>query len=152
LEGFPNWLPLSNILEIPDAPTPPATPIRQGGSRTRNRIGSGRTKAAPVPSHAPSSRLADKIRVATHLEMIRKNTCYGALRSIINICYAILILGVVVTAGSGVFSMYQKEYSVGFAAIAASIISWILCTAARQAAFLLVDIADTLIFDHSKNV
>jgi hypothetical protein len=112
-------------------------------------------RQAPAQSHYPhhptSSRLPDKIRVATHLEMIRSNTCYGALRSIINICYAILILGVIVTVVGGALALYNKEYATGFAAIAASIISWVLSTAARQAAFLLVDIADTLLFDHSKN-
>jgi hypothetical protein len=152
LEGFPNWLPLSDILEIPNAPQPPSEPIYKTVTKPAVVTAPMTQRHVPVQQHHPtSSRLPDKIRVGTHLEMIRTNTCYGALRSIINICYAILILGGVVFAAGGVVLMYQQDYSAGFTGIAASIILWILSTAARQAAFLLVDIADTLIFDHSKN-
>lgn len=91
-----------------------------------------------------------------YLELVRKNSCYGILRSVINLTFWLCSFVVVIIAlryfinstwnMSTSYAPFIFIGSMGGAAVGVFILF-----ACRQSAFLLIDIADTLLREHLRN-
>ena len=107
----------------------------------------------PIPRETqakPSAPTTEtRSRVASHLTFIRANSSYGALRSIIEVCFVLSLLGALGFMIAGWAA--DKGGGAWFPPTAIGILSIVLLIAARQSAFLLIDIADTLLHEHSKS-
>lgn len=109
----------------------------------------------PKPERkVPESVMQQPKPIENHLAYIRENSCYKVLRGLINICF---VLALIVIGLSIVFTWLFYLLSEGslnliqiIAATCLTILSSVLLIAARQCAFLLIDIADTLLHEHSK--
>lgn len=100
-----------------------------------------------------------KERVAAHLASIRANSSYRLLRGAISISFALALAAVVVAIIWLAIIAFSERISGGpqdFTAIQLiegglmGAVAIILCFVCRQSAFLLIDIADTLLHEHSK--
>lgn len=129
-EDSSDWKPLHQIARLKH-PTPQKPQAKE-------------TMAPVALTPSTGADAATRKRVSGHLSFIRANTCYGALRNMIEIC-----------AGAGVVAVGLYSIALGWdrrSLIPAVGFLWLLpVLAARQAAFLLVDIADTLLIEHSTN-
>jgi hypothetical protein len=113
-------------------------------------------KQASVPI-APAAVAQDSTRqrVRGYLALVRANSCYPALRGLIEVCFGLSIVCVV----GGVLMFWYGDVIVGggfsaartIALLGIAVLLVVGLVAARQSAFLLIDIADTLLHEHSKN-
>lgn len=120
---------------------------------------------APPPVAAPVVPVTVTIRSARdYLSKLRQNTCYGMLRGIINLIFFFGIVAIII-ADVGSYNYWQLV-ATAFAPAGASptivttiaivllifatLISISILVALRQAAFLLIDIADSLINQGSR--
>ncbi|MEI6074658.1 MAG: hypothetical protein WCS94_03735 [Verrucomicrobiota bacterium] len=78
------------------------------------------------------------------IEEVRSRSCYGALRTLINILSVLSIILIII---SGLGLVIAGDWVFLYEVIIGAIIitGWFLVIAGRQAVFLLIDIADTLI-------
>ena len=102
-------------------------------------------KAATPQRQAQAEEPKTASAVHAHLAHIRKNSCYGVLRFIIEITFGLSLIGTIIfffvtliqtSEGNGVATL-----SIAFAGVLA--VTFLV--AARQSALLLIDIADTLL-------
>lgn len=123
-----DWVPLGSIVELPSE-SADATLVEP-------------TLAVPV---GPTRE-----DVKDYLGHIRENSCYGVLRGIIELFAALIMVAAVLAIGVGIFHLVQKQIAMGLYEIGSGIVSLILIIGLRQSALLLIDIADTLLHEHSK--
>lgn len=123
-----DWVPLGTIAEVPAPP--------------------GEAVAANPEVVLPVQTKRD---VKEYLEHIRDNSCYGVLRSIIEVFAALAIVASILAIGVGVFHFVRKEFPMSYYWLGAGIGGFILIIGLRQWFLLLIDIADTLLHEHSKN-
>jgi hypothetical protein len=125
-EDSNDWVPLGSIMEVPNS------------------------SAAP-DLNPPISVKMNKPSVKDHLRYIRENSCYQVLRSIIEICIALVILAAAIGGlGGGALLLRDGKTEAGLIQIAAGIGILILAIGLRQSALLLIDVADSLLHEHSK--
>jgi len=109
--------------------------------------------AMPIPKpKAPPKQPAPKNPALERLKWVRQCTCYGWLRDLINIFFWLSIIGAVVTCFDIAFQPVIIGGDFIIAIICggiASAICVILLVCTRQASFILIDIADTLLIDHA---
>jgi rRNA maturation protein Nop10 len=89
-----------------------------------------------------------------HLKLIRSESCYPHLRTIINVCFALLVIGVCIYAVIILwiplsFGNWSAAALTICGVVVGSIIAVIVLIALRQSALLLIDIADTLLNEHA---
>ena len=147
IEGESEWLPLSEILKaiaarpMPGVVEKPSHPIPKKPPTSQ--------KPNIPPKRTIPQQFTSEIE---HLWAIRQRTCYPALRFVVNFAF-ILSLAICVfflftiaggESGSGAFT---KSVMDRLAMMVWPIFGVLVCIASRQAALLLIDIADTLIFD-----
>jgi hypothetical protein len=115
------------------------------------------TAAQAKAAHAIKAALESKAtaRVRSYLTFIRSNSAYRTLRSVINVFWAILTFLAVAFLISFIVVFLTRDLEVSgvlplLGAAAYCVGSIVLLIALRQSAFLLIDIADTLIHEHSK--
>jgi hypothetical protein len=110
-----------------------------------------------APSQIPKPGLlkhGESVGVKAYLNHIRENSNYLVLRGVINTAFALLMLGVVVGALLSSISEFGIGGKPGIAIVASVVLGVFACiiiAAAWQSALLLVDVADTLIHEHSKS-
>ena len=96
-----------------------------------------------------------RTRVRSHLTTIRSHSCYPSLRILINVCFWILLVAISVVSFMSVvasFSFDQEYQTQGIFVWVMVVIPLIFAlSVVREAALLLIDIADTLLFEHSKD-
>ena len=108
--------------------------------------------AMPLPV-APDSIIRHRVR--NHLALVRANTCYRVLRGLIDVVFglAVFLVGGCLLEYLGIMSREHDEnwilYTVGWSI--SGILVIVILIAARQSALLLIDIADTLLYEHSKD-
>jgi hypothetical protein len=105
------------------------------------------TMASAAPTTTAGANNSSRKCVTAYLSFIRANTCYGVLRTIIEISFVfslIAALGYTLVAGIGSLG------GNGILAAFTGLLVIFLLVAARQSALLLIDIADTLLHEHSK--
>lgn len=86
--------------------------------------------------------------VKEYLKKLRENSCYGALRTLIDVSFLLCAIGcllagvglIVVSARTGSGILTESLF-----AVPATLLSIVLLIAFRQAAFVAIDIADALI-------
>jgi hypothetical protein len=148
------WKPLRQIasIQIDAANASPLTP-----SETETSMAS-----AAVPPTVQTVSAGDRNHsedvgelMADHLSMIRKHTRYPTLRKVIEIssfiCFFLIIIGMISLlmksqGGSAGFILFLMVCLVGLGAFLS-----FLVIAARESAFLFIDIGDSLLHEHSKN-
>ena len=80
------------------------------------------------------------------LEMTRSRTCYSALRDMISLFSIFSIIAIVLLAGFSVMAGVQNSSGTSvIIGIAVGVLGCFVTIATKQASFLLIDIADTLI-------
>jgi hypothetical protein len=121
-----DWVSLGTIVDLPQPP--------------------GET-ALVIPETLPMPTKRD---VKEYLEHIRDNSCYGVLRSIIEVFTAVAIVAALFAIGIGIFHLVGRETEMGLYCLGYGIGGFILIIGIRQSALLLIDIADTLLHEHSK--
>jgi hypothetical protein len=90
-----------------------------------------------------------------HLKFIRDNSCYGTLRSIINVCAGIAgTIAVLICMGGASESIAASadrliKLLIIFGALAGIGLSIVVIIGVRQLSFLLIDIADMLLHRHT---
>jgi hypothetical protein len=127
-EDSHDWVPLGTLVEFPPEPA---------GN-------------AAMELGLPVSPALSKRDVKDYLDHIRDNSCYGVLRSIIEVCAALAIVAAILAIGTGVFHLINREMALGLYCVGAGVGGLILVIGIRQSAFLLIDIADTLLHEHSR--
>ena len=132
-ESCADWKPLQQIARL-KLPTPQKSATAQ-----------------PTPSSSQPKITQEQKRVETHLATIRKHTCYGVLRSIIEISFVVSLIAVGLALVSGIESLGNNRAGMRIAFLFGAALAAILLVAARQSALLLIDIADTLLHEHSKD-
>ncbi len=97
-------------------------------------------------------------RVRLYLTFIRSNSPYKTLRSVIDVFWGILTMCAFVFLLGAVAFYFNTKDRTGdadllslVAEVVSGVGSIILIMAARQAALVLIDIADTLLREHSKD-
>jgi hypothetical protein len=123
-----DWVALGTIIELPSTAVIP---------------GPDKPEAAPPPARPRKD-------VKEYLEHVRENSCYGVLRSIIEVVTALTVVAAVFAIAGGVFYLIKREMAFGLYGVGTGVGSIILIIGARQGALLLIDIADTLLHHHSK--
>ena len=102
--------------------------------------------AAPQPQQRARILLTEE----QHLADIRSRSCYKALRLVINVSagviFAAIIAFILYVATRETERLQPKLIGIGYA-----LVLLIVTIAGRQSALLLVDIADTLLFEHNRN-
>lgn len=98
-----------------------------------------------------------KSKTDVHLEFIRENSCYKMLRLMINISFG-LILAADALAAIGYFSVNTSHDDATAIMVAKLVgiigllsISILLILSIRQSCLVAIDIADTLLHEHSKD-
>jgi hypothetical protein len=93
-------------------------------------------------------------RVKTHLELIRSNSAYPAIRFIINVCVLFSIISTLFLTPT----VWAKAKGLELAAWQAPVVTVMLegmaiaaAFAVQQSIFSVIDIADTLLHEHSKS-
>lgn len=143
-EGSTAWKPLASVLQAGPVARPPA-PVAM---------------PQPQPAHAAprQGRKPDLYPEELHLADIRARSCYKSLRVLLNVLAGLAILGSIAfvvyllaseTLGADLPSSEKNRIRV-FVGIS-MVIELALIVATRQLMFVLIDIADTLLFEHSKN-
>lgn len=97
-------------------------------------------------------------KISSQLEYIRQNTSYRVLRKVINvtsglaIAAEVLVAAILIVGDMSASSGENSSPSIGpdLITAAAAALAVVLTIAAWQSALLLVDIADTLLIEHSK--
>lgn len=111
----------------------------------------------PAPAAVPSAGGGDRQQVRAHLASVRANSCYPVLRSLIEVCFVLalicVVLGCIGAVRGSLAEVQDKAIAIlcTVAAIVAGILLALALVAVRQSAFLLIDIADTLLYDHAKS-
>lgn len=123
------------------------------------RGGARATDAAVLQKHereaaAPEAAAChDEQTPKDFLQAVRAQTCYQALRGLIDVCSVFAVLITIIAGisflGSG---MSDSDGSIAVSLVGAAItaICCVLIVAARQSSLLLIDIADTLIEQNRK--
>jgi hypothetical protein len=88
--------------------------------------------------------------VKEYLKTLRANSCYAALRTIINVSFGLCVIGCLL-AGVGTIVSEPTLTTEQMVAIPATLLAILLLVAARQAVFVVIDIADALIHEANKN-
>jgi len=158
-EGSEDWKPLSTFVRPTPKPTgaaPAAKPAQRAATTTTPKSAatpstedSFEWKRREIQAKSSAPTTGTRSRVASHLTFIRANSSYGALRSIIEVCFVLSLLGALGFMIAGWAA--DKGGGAWFPPTAIGILSIVLLIAARQSAFLLIDIADTLLHEHSKS-
>jgi hypothetical protein len=88
-----------------------------------------------------------------HIKVLRQDTCYGALRTVITIGFGIayLFLGLGIVGGLIVGFVTPGKLAAMFIAITVYAVLVVLTMAAHQAVLLLIDIADAVIYSSAKS-
>lgn len=123
-----DWVPLGTIIEFVPEPG----------------------EAAVVTSDSSEPVAAPKWNVKDYLAYIRDNSCYGVLRSIIEVCTALALIAAIFSIIGGALFLIKQEIASGLYAVGSGVAGLIVIAGIRQAALLLIDIADTLLHHHSK--
>ena len=142
-EDSADWKPLADIATL-------NPPKKQRAAPQAPHFLPPSPSPSPLPTVTATTQSLNPLKA--YLAYIRKNTCYGVLRSIIEISFAlslIAVIGYVLVAGIASLAVEHGGY--GILALFSGVLGVILLIAARQSALLLIDIADTLIHEHSKN-
>ncbi len=136
-----------NTIEFNAEAAGQTTPCPHCGKETLLRL-----PAPPQLTHTPAKPVGNP--VLAHLKFIRKNTSYRELRSFIRVCFRLLVASV------GLYACFSwLETTVGggtdgaggaLATTMLGLIAIAILVAARQSAFVVLDIADTLLHQHSK--
>jgi hypothetical protein len=113
-------------------------------------------KAASAKGSALSPGVTAGVR--SYLTFLRNHSAYGALRLVINICWALLTTCAVAALLFGTIGVCISGNDVGLggvglaigAIVLLSVGAIVLLIAVRQSVMLLIDIADTLLLEHSK--
>jgi hypothetical protein len=145
-DGEYRWMTVGALLNPPAArdeagyPKPPPFP-------------SGPAAAVP-PLVAVAEAPVATVPPREYVRFVRGTTCYGFLRGAVDFVFAMLILGTVAGAVAGIALPYLKNGRIEpISAIGTAIgfvVSVVLWIAARNAAQMLIDIADTLVHDHAR--
>jgi hypothetical protein len=136
-EGTEEWKSLSEIL-------------RRFQSIQRFQTKQQQEMRQPHAAPQPRQRARIFLTEEQHLADIRSRSCYKMLRSVINISAGVVFAAIIIfilyvaTRDSERFlpKLILMGYGLGLI---------VLTIAARQSALLLVDIADTLLFEHNRN-
>ena len=130
-EDTHDWVSLGSIVELP------STPIADG---------------VADPDSAPAIALP-KWDVKDYLGYLRENSCYGVLRGIIEVFAALVIVAAVFAMIGGILFLTkpEREIAAGLYQLGAGIGALILIIGLRQASLLMIDMADTLLYNHSKD-
>lgn len=142
-DGSNQWVPLAAVLGLPAAPpedapaAPPALP---------NPPASVSVPGAPATFVLPPRE---------YLRQVRASSCYGVLRGVIDIAFVLLLIGAVLgligaITGSFVGLARGNEAVMIGGGIASFCITLVLLITLRQAAQLVIDIADTLLNHHAR--
>jgi hypothetical protein len=99
---------------------------------------------AQAPRASRGTFSAERKRVTRHLRRVRDNTCYGALRMLIDISFIITLLIFIGIAG---FMLVSRNSFVLALYPGGGVV---LAIASRQFLLLFVDMADTLLQRHAK--
>ena len=129
LEGSEDWRPLSALVR----PTPKAV------------TSVPKAKRAQSATSPPTPKQTSPRGAATHLRFIRDKTCYEGLRFWIDGLLALSVIGAIILIVSGVGNGNDHRLAVAGVVLAA------LAVPSRHYALLLIDIADTLLNEHSKD-
>jgi len=113
---------------------------------------------SPPPKELPELKTKQVSAAQMHLELIRDNSCYKQLRQVIDVVYIIgfvaAIIGLLIGVLNGRATILNGDGG-GWIDVLLSIVSAIgaiiFLVAGRQAALLAVDIADTLLHEHSQS-
>lgn len=151
IEGGSEWQPLSAILKaiaarpMPGVVEKPSHPIPQKPPTSQ--------KPNIPPKRTIPQQFTSEIE---HLAAIRKTTCYPALRFVVNIAFVlslgICVLSIYIIASTNPISVHGSGTSFRLEQLMMMVwplFGMLVCIASRQAALLVIDIADTLIFDSS---
>lgn len=106
----------------------------------------GAKSGASVAETFPESKVAERLPTATpseYLREIRRHSCYRMLRAVVNLSFALMVISII--AGAIVTHEGRMLY-----AITGAILALVLLLAAREAALLIIDIADALLHRHSR--
>jgi len=110
-------------------------------------------KSAPVPQSPPKTA---QNQAREYLESIRKDSCYGVLRLIINVC-TVFAIAMSVVCGLGYIvenTGHGNENIVtslsALAALFGAGLAILAIIGLRQSAFLLIDIADAILTQNAK--
>ncbi len=99
--------------------------------------------SASSGTHAPSKEENTNLTI---LHGVRSNTCYSALRSMIDLFTVLAIILVILAAGTYVVLGIKMQSTVAaFIGLVAGILGALVVIASKQASLLLVDIADLLV-------
>lgn len=122
------------------------------------------SQASPASPNNPPQKTAIAIantqtqkRVQNYLAFIRANSSYKVLRLIVEVAFLLLLVVGFIAAALFIIGFFQDEYlnryrSAGqlFEGLGIAVLAGVLIFAARQSALLLIDIADTLLMENSK--
>lgn len=135
----------NNEIEVEEAQNGQSVGCPWCASDTTIRI-APRIKAPPFPQiNKPTSATWE------YLQIVRSNTCYKALRSVLALAFAVLyIAGGLCVAGGLVGGIVDQNLLVGVLAAVASVVALVVVAALHQAVLLLIDIADATIYSASR--
>ena len=115
----------------------------------------GFTEKPSLPTQHPSHEKS-KLSASKYLVSLRQSTCYAALRLVINVCFWIgMILLIIVAVGSVLSLFIDRNNSPGMPSVLmlfGPILAGVLLVAWRDASVLLIDVADTLLHDHARKL
>jgi hypothetical protein len=116
-----------------------------------NTIKLAPARAAPIVPPAAAPVVASAVLgrpVKEYLKKLRENSCYGALRTLIDVSFLLCVIGCLLTG----VTMGLMDSGTGGRVMAVSItvLGTVLLIAFRQAAFVVIDIADALIHEGNK--
>jgi len=144
-EGSQSWYSISTILspEVGESRTAPASYPMQ----TRM------TLPAPNVPVKSTQRVVNGHAAREYLKKVRADSCYSTLRSVITILAALSLLSLFGSVILIALGANQEGLGGGapiLVAVAAAVLGSILIIASRQAALVLIDLADTQIEKNSQ--
>ena len=161
IEGESAWHPISALLNprpadpVPVAVSKPAQPrvaAQQANIAPQPRLATQKPNIAPPRMTAKPSTTENE-----HLAVIRKKTCYTVLRAVVNFvtivsCCGWVILMISIAMGENPIrtTTNATPAAVRLMLMIIPVSGILLSIAAQQAALLLADIADTLIYDSNR--
>ncbi len=116
---------------------------------TRSSLGKTSHKKESITKESVLGGPGADASVRNYLMFIRSHSAYMVLRFVINICCVVSIIGAVVYLLSLCINIDNFLFTMEMCFL--SFIAILVLMAARQSALLLIDIADTLLLEHSKS-